>query len=210
MDAVKQAILDHKIIAIMRGVAPEDVLPAARALRAGGIRLMEVTFNQKKGPEETVDAIRAISKELGDVHVGAGTVLTKEQVNAAFDAGAKYMISPNYNPEIVDLTKKLDAISIPGVFTPSEIIACHERGADFAKMFPAGVLGLPYIKAIRAPINHIPLLVVGGVDHNNLKEFLDAGIQGAGIGASIVNMKLIAEKKFDELTGLAEQYTSQI
>lgn len=208
---VKQQILDHKIIAILRNIAPRDILPTAQALYEGGIRLLEVTFNQQKGPEDTVEAIKALCKEYdGKMSVGAGTVITKQQAQAAVDAGAKYMISPNTNIEVIKYTKERGALSIPGVFTPSEIIAAYEAGADFVKLFPAEVLGIPYIKAVTAPINHIPMLAVGGVDDKNLGQFLAAGVKGAGIGSNIVNAKLIKEQKFSELTALAKKYTDQI
>ena len=99
---------------------------------------------------------------------------------------------------------------MPGALTPSEVVAAHSAGAGIVKLFPAGDLGVGYIKAMMAPINHIPMVAVGGVDDKNLKEFLDAGLHGAGIGSNIVNAKLIKEGRFAELTELAKKYTCQI
>jgi 2-dehydro-3-deoxyphosphogluconate aldolase/(4S)-4-hydroxy-2-oxoglutarate aldolase len=171
--------------------------------------LIEVTFNQSSLTKikDTKDSIKNIYDVMGDkMCVGAGTVMTKEQVREAIDAGAKYIISPNTDREVIEETKKRGAISIPGAFTPSEIINAYETGADYVKLFPAGLLGIPYIKALRAPISHIPLMAVGGIDADNLKGFLDTGISGMGVGSSLVDCKLINEEKWEDLTELARKF----
>lgn len=213
MNEIKQAIEKQKIIAIMRNVARKDVLPVAKALYEGGIRLVEVTFNQKSetGVADTSNSIKQINDFFsGRMFVGAGTVLTTKQVDAAVSAGAKYIISPNTNLAIIHHTVELGAVSIPGAFTPSEIVSAYGAGASFVKLFPADVLGISYIKAIRAPINHIPILAVGGVNDENLKDFFAAGITGVGIGSNIVKNSLIEKGEFDKLTELARKYTEQI
>ncbi len=203
----------HKIIAIVRGVDPEDILSAARALYDGGIRLIEVTFNQSSstGVKDTTEAIKALSEEFGaEMAIGAGTVVSEEQCVLAIEAGARYIISPNMDKSVITKTVEMGCVSIPGALSPSEVNDAYKAGAHFVKLFPAGVLGLSYIKAIKAPLNHIPMMAVGGVDDKNLKEFLDAGLSGVGIGSNIVNTKLIKEKRFSELTDLAKKYTTQI
>ena len=203
---VIQAILDEKIIAIARGLTPDQCVAAAKALYAGGIRLVEVTFDQsQKIPfSKTAEAISAIAKEFeGKMYVGAGTVLTPEQVQIAADAGASYIISPDANPEVIRKTVELGLVSIPGVLTPSEATAAHRAGADFGKVFPAGNMGAGYIKAIRAPLNHIPLLAVGCISDANVADFLAAGCCGAGIGGNLVNKTWIANGEFDKITEVA-------
>ena len=205
----KEIINENKVIAIMRGVAKEKAADAARALNEGGIKLVEVTFNQSSPTciEDTADSIKSIIAEMGDkMCVGAGTVMTVEQVRAAVDAGAKYIISPNTDREVIEETKKLGAISLPGAFTPSEAVSAYKMGADYVKLFPAGLLGIPYIKAIKAPISHIPLMAVGGVSADNLGDFLATGINGVGVGSSLVDLKLINAGKWDELTELAKKF----
>lgn len=208
-----ELILENKIIAIMRNVEPEKVLKTAEALYKGGIRLIEVTFNQSSvtGIEDTKTSISLIAENFGDsICVGAGTVVNCEQLSAANQAGAQYIISPHVSPEVIQETIELGMVSIPGAMTPSEIISADRWGADFVKIFPVKNLGVDYIKAIKSPINHIPLLAVGGVNDKNLAEFLRAGAVGVGIGGDLVNMKLIQENKFDEMTMLAKKYTEQI
>ena len=132
--------------------------------------------------------------------------MTVEQVRAAVEAGAKYIISPNTDREVIEETKKLGAISIPGAFTPSEVVQAYKMGADYVKLFPAGLLGIPYIKAIKAPISHIPLIAVGGIDADNLHDFLATGINGVGVGSSLVDLKLINDENWDALAELAKKF----
>lgn len=207
-----QSIYNHKIIAIARNVPSCKLLSVAEALYKGGIRLLEVTFDHKNANSlaETTDAIGRLCESFGDImHIGAGTVLSTAQAEAAVNAGAKYIISPNFSPEVVAITLKKGAVSIPGAFTPTEIVEAHRAGAHIIKLFPAGDLGMAYIKSIMAPIGHIPMLATGGVNEQNMQDFLKLGMAGVGVGSGIVNNKLIFEDKFDELTRLAQRYTIQ-
>ena len=213
MKAMLEDLKKHKIVAICRGVSTENILQTAEALYKGGIRFMEVTFNQKAADPiaETAASIALLNEKMGDkMYFGAGTVLTAEQVDAAIDAGAKYIISPNFSPDVIKRTVERGAISMPGCLTPSEVVSAYEAGAHIVKLFPAGNLGIGYIKAVMAPISHIPLMAVGGVNASNMREFLDLGVMGLGIGGNLVDTKLIAAGKFDEITNIALTYTSQI
>ena len=201
---------EFKIIAIIRGVPNEKVIDTVQALYVGGIRLMEVTFSQASPTciKDTTESIETIQKTMGDkICIGAGTVMNKEQVQTAVDAGAKYIISPNTDMEVIEETKRLGAISIPGAFTPSEAVNAYNMGADYVKLFPAGLLGVAYIKALSAPINHIPMMAVGGINAENFNEFLATGISGVGIGSSLVNVDLIEQEKWEDLTELAKQFS---
>lgn len=140
--------------------------------------------------------------------MGAGTVLTPEQVDRAFKAGAEYIISPDTNPEVIKRTVSLGLVSIPGALTPTEIQYAHACGADFVKLFPAGEMGISYIKAVTAPLNHIRLLAVGGVNEDNLADFFKAGIKGAGIGSNIIKKNLLEQKDFKGITKLAGLYSA--
>lgn len=205
-EAVIQKVLDKKIIAIIRGMEPEVCLKLAEAYYAGGIELIEVTFNQAK-PEEfqkTTDAIRAIREKFeGKVMVGAGTVITQEQLQMAAQAGAQYIISPNCDVEIIKKTVELGLVSMPGVMTPSEAVAAYQAGASFVKVFPIGDLGASYLKAMRAPLSHIPFLAVGGVNPDNVAEFMRAGAVGAGVGGNLTNKDWIAAGEYDRITETA-------
>ncbi len=206
---VINAILEHKIIAIVRGAQPEKVLPVARALMEGGISLVEVTFDQKAPDSwpKTAQAIAQIADQLaGGVIVGAGTVLTPGQVHMAGEAGAKYIISPNADPQVIKATRERNLVSIPGALTPTEAMAAHQAGADFIKLFPVTSLGPGYIKAVKAPLSHLRFLAVGGIDEKNLADYLKAGALGAGIGGRLVNSQWIANNEFEKITALAKEY----
>ncbi|MBR4887807.1 MAG: bifunctional 4-hydroxy-2-oxoglutarate aldolase/2-dehydro-3-deoxy-phosphogluconate aldolase [Clostridia bacterium] len=206
MDLVRQ-IEENRIVAILRKVPLAKAEKTAEALVAGGIRLLEITFDQKaETPENTLRSIELAAKRFPEIAVGAGTVMTPEQARLAKEAGASFILAPNTNVAVIQKAKELGLGAVPGAMTPTEIAAAYEAGADVVKLFPAGDLGIGYLKAVRAPINHIPLIAVGGVDHKNLADFIRAGAIGAGIGSNIVNNQLIAEDRFDELTKLARLY----
>ncbi len=206
MNLVTQ-IEQNRIVAILRKVPLEKAEKTAGALVAGGIRLLEITFDQKaETPENTLRSIELAAKRFPEIAVGAGTVMTTEQARLAKEAGASFILAPNTNVAVIQKAKELGLGAVPGAMTPTEIAAAYEAGADVVKLFPAGDLGIGYLKAVRAPINHIPLIAVGGVDHKNLADFIRAGAIGAGIGSNIVNNQLIAEDRFDELTKLARLY----
>lgn len=202
-------IQEHKVIAICRKVYGQNLLDLAAALSAGGVKLMEVTFDQADPGcvEKTAQNIRALCERFGsEMMFGAGTVLTREQVKAAADAGARYMISPNTDPEIITYTKELGLVSIPGAMTPSEIMTAHNLGADIVKLFPAGALGFRYIKDILAPISHVKLCATGGVTEENWGEYLDLGFAGAGISGRLCDKKCIASGNFAEVTRRAQTF----
>ncbi|MCK2006001.1 bifunctional 4-hydroxy-2-oxoglutarate aldolase/2-dehydro-3-deoxy-phosphogluconate aldolase [[Brevibacterium] frigoritolerans] len=200
-------IFENKIISIVRGAKPEDTLKIAKALRDGGVRLIEITLNSPNA----LESIELISQELGEeMVVGAGTVLDPETARAALLAGSKFILSPTVHLETIKMTKRYGAVSIPGAFTPTEILTAYENGGDIIKVFPASV-GPNYFKDIRGPLSHIPLLPTGGVTLDNITEFQKAGVVGFGIGSSLVNAKQeVNEKYLTALTQKAKSFVSAI
>jgi len=183
--AVLSQILRHKIVAIIRGAAPDDVLKIVEAIHAGGIRLVEITMNSPG----TLKLIEKISVSMQDrVLIGAGTVLDAETAKAAIEAGAKFIISPSIDPATIRMTKNHDTVSIPGAFTPTEILSAFSHGGDIIKVFPAR-MGPDYIRDIRGPLPHIPLMPTGGLSLENIAEFQKAGAIAFGIGSKLVNTK---------------------
>lgn len=201
------SILDNKIIAIIRGANSKDVLNMAKALHEGGVNMLEITMNSPNA----LSAIEEITVELGDrVVVGAGTVLDSETARAAILAGAKFILSPTVDIETIKMAKRYGALSIPGAFTPTEILSAYENGGDIIKVFPA-TLGPSFIKDIRGPLPQIPLLPTGGIDLNNIREFMKAGAIGCGIGSALVNTQLeITDEYFAQLTEKARQFASAV
>lgn len=201
-------VLEQKVIAIARGIEPEYAVQTAKALYEGGIRIMEFPFNMK-APECTKadECMALVSKEMeGKMAVGCGTASYPYLVDRAYKAGAKFIISANVNVDVIRKTKDLGLISMPGALTATEAMQAVGAGADFVKIFPAGNLGLSYIKALCGPFGHIRYLAVGGVDENNTADFLKAGCVGVGVGGNLVNNDWIKAGEFDKITELAKKF----
>lgn len=207
-DIIK-AVEEHKIIAILRGVPKDKLLSTATALYNGGIRLIEVTFDAsgKESDQETFEKIKLLADNFKDkMYIGAGTVLTENQVRLTKKAGGTFIISPDAKEEVIFESHLCGLVSIPGVITPSEITSAVSFGADFVKIFPAFALGSGYIKAVKAPLSNVRILAVGGIDDTNLQEYLKAGACGVGVGSNIVPKKLLDNNDFDGIKKLAEKY----
>jgi len=208
--SVIETIEKKKIITIVRGVESNKLIPVAEAMYAGGIRLLEITYSADgiTSDEETAENIEMLSTHFeGRMLIGAGTVLTENQVELTKKAGGKFIISPDTYENVIKKTRELDMVSMPGALTPTEIQNAHRYGADFVKLFPITNMGPEYVKAVKAPLSHIKLLAVGGIDENNMADYLKAGVCGFGIGSNIVNKKLIDAGDFTAITELARKYT---
>jgi len=201
-----ERIFEHKIIAIMRGFDPADVLKITQALFDGGIRILEITMNS----ENPLGLIEQITATMGDkMLIGAGTVLDTASAEAAVKAGAKFILSPIVDPEVIRTAKNLGAVMIPGAYTPTEIAMGYKAGGDIIKVFPATTPA--YIKNVLAPLPHIPLLPTGGVNLDNIQAYLQAGAVGMGIGSSLVNpSKPVTGEYLLALTETAKKYTAAI
>lgn len=212
-EQVIETIKKEKIIAIVRGMNLEQTVNIAKALYEGGIRLIEVTFNQKC-PEkfhETTDCIRAIREAMGDkMLVGAGTVTSVELVEMAAQAGALYMISPDTDEAVIRRTRELGLVSIPGAYTATEAKKAYVTGADFVKLFPCIGDAPAYVKALCAPFNHIPFLAVGGVNADNAADFLKAGAVGVGVGSCLANKKWADAGQYHLITEEAKRFVQNI
>ena len=203
IDTIKRT----KIVAIIRGIDKGHILKTVEALFKGGIKALEITLNR----DDAMESIEIVKKEFEEeILLGAGTVLKAEQVKEAYERGACFIVLPNTDEAVIRQTKDLGMISIPGAFSPSEIVIADQLGADFVKVFPAGSLGPDYIKALRGPLDRIPLLAVGGVNLDNMTEFLKAGADGLGIGGNLVSKSLIYAKKYDEVERIARNYVKKL
>lgn len=206
-------ILTKKLIVIVRGVYGKDCLDLANALYGGGIELLEVTFDQSSAEDriKTADTINLLNIEMKDkVIIGAGTVTNICMLKSAYKSGAKFIVSPDTNPDVIKETVKMGMVSMPGAMTPTEINFAYNCGADFVKVFPVANLGSAYIKAVCSPLNHIRAIAVGGVSEDNVGEFLKAGAVGVGVGGNLVNKEWIANRQFDKICGLAKEYVNGI
>jgi 2-dehydro-3-deoxyphosphogluconate aldolase/(4S)-4-hydroxy-2-oxoglutarate aldolase len=211
---MKNNLLENeKLIVILRNIPQERFRDTVNAMVDGGVRFMEITFDHSSsgGHLATANAISLLNEySQGIVQVGAGTVLTPEQAELAAMAGAQYIISPNSDRMVIEKTKELGLISIPGALTPSEIVQAYHWGADYVKIFPMADLGVSYLKSLKTPLSHIPMLAVGGINVKNFMDYIHAGAAGIGVGSGIADMTLIMQGKYREITCLAQKYTSTL
>ncbi len=212
-ETIVKAITDSKIVAIVRGVKKDDIVNVASAIYKGGVTVMEITFDQsgKVTDEQTGEMIKLVAEKFeGKMVVGAGTVLTMNQAKIAAESNAKFFVSPDTNVEIIDFAKRNGLVSMPGAMTPTESVTAYNAGADFVKIFPSNSLGLGFIKAMRAPLSHIPFIAVGGVSTENIKDFFAAGLSGVGIGSDLVNSELVKQGQFEKITENARKYVDAL
>ena len=210
---MNKRIDEQKLIIILRGIAKEKIPKVVKALYDGGARIMEVTFDQKDENTlaDTAEKIRLMKKTLGeDLLVGAGTVLTVPQVEAARAAGAEFTISPSTDVSVIKRTKELGMLSIPGAFTPTEIMTAYNAGADYVKLFPITKEDIGYLKNISAPISHVPFICTGGVNPDTIELFLNNGAAALGTGASILKKELIEKEDYAEITRLTRLHFDKI
>ena len=212
-EKIIEAIEKYKVITIVRGIESDKLIPLAEAMYDGGIRLLEITYsaNGSTSDEETAKNIEMLSKHFeGRMFIGAGTVITEKQVELTKNAGGKFIISPDTYENVIKKTRELGMVSMPGALTPSEIQEASRFGADFVKLFPITNMGIEYVKAIKAPLSHIKFLAVGGINENNIDDYLKAGVSGFGVGSNIVNKKLVDSGDFASITDLARKYTQRV
>jgi 2-dehydro-3-deoxyphosphogluconate aldolase/(4S)-4-hydroxy-2-oxoglutarate aldolase len=195
------------VIAIMRAKSSDQLIQAADAIKAGGVRVIEVTMT-------TPGAMRVIEEATSrygqEVLFGAGTVLDAETARAAILAGAAYIVSPTLNLEVIILCNRYGIPVVPGCYTPSEMLAAWEAGADLVKLFPASVGGPSLIKAILAPLPQLKIIPVGGVDLNTAADFIKMGAYALGVGSSLINQKLLDSGDLDELRHRAEAFLEEV
>lgn len=204
-----QKIEEEKIVVITRGIYGDDLMKLADALFQGGIRCFEITYDPSDLDTCTKvkENIQALHAQFGDeLYLGIGTVLTKEQVHNAKEAGARFIVSPNFDEEIVKETLALDMVSMPGCMSPTEIVAADKAGADFIKLFPAGTLGIKYCKDIYAPLHHVKYIATVGVTEETFVQYLKLGFTGAGISSQLVDKKCREEGNYAELTRRAKRF----
>ncbi len=197
---------DHGVIAVVRVEgSSDDVVHVIEAVIQGGVRCIEVTMTTPGA----LECIRKASEKLSgeDVCIGVGTVLDAETTRLALLAGAQYVVSPVTVPEVIEMAHRYGKPCLPGAWTPTEIFRAWELGGDIIKVFPAAVGGLEYIKAVRAPLPQIPLCPTGGVDLDNLADFVKAGVVAIGVGSNMVSKKLVQARDFKGIAESAWRFT---
>mgnify|MGYP005841157145 CR=1 FL=1 len=200
-------LLETGVVAIMRAKSSDQLLAAADAIQAGGVRAIEVTMTTP-GALEVIS--QAVARYGGDVLFGAGTVLDPESARAAILAGAQFVVAPTLNLKTIELCHRYSVPVMPGAYTPTEILTAWEAGADLVKVFPANVGGPEYIKAIKAPLPQVKLMPVGGVDLDTTADFLRAGAEVVAVGSALVDQKLLDRRDFGTITERARRFCEEV
>jgi 2-dehydro-3-deoxyphosphogluconate aldolase/(4S)-4-hydroxy-2-oxoglutarate aldolase len=196
-------LINPGIIAVIRARGAEQVPAACEALLVGGVSALEITMTTPNA----IAAIRDTCARFGDrALVGVGTVLDAETCRAALTAGAQFVVTPVLRPELVAIAHGADRPIMLGAYSPTEAQRAHQAGADFIKIFPADGLGPGYMKALRAPLPHLRLVPTGGVDVNNVADFLKAGCVALGVGSLLVSAKILDASDWPELTRRAAAF----
>ncbi len=202
-----QAMVDSGIVAIVRANTSEGLLNVVEAIEKGGVKAIEVTMTTPKA----IETIAAVTdKYKGDVLVGVGTVLDAETARLAILAGAKFVVTPIMNPEVIRMAKKYSRIVVCGAFTPTEIVAAWEHGSDIVKIFPTSSVGPEYIKDLKGPFPQISMLPTGGVTVENTGAFLKAGACAVAVGSNLAGNKAINEGLYDQITENARKFVQAV
>jgi 2-dehydro-3-deoxyphosphogluconate aldolase/(4S)-4-hydroxy-2-oxoglutarate aldolase len=188
---------------VIRARSAEQVPAVCEALLSGGVTALEVTMTTPNA----IAAIRHTCARFGDrALIGVGTVLDAATCRAALEAGAQFVVTPVLRPELVPITHAVGRPIMLGAYSPTEAQIAHEAGADFIKIFPADGLGPGYMKALRAPLPHLRLVPTGGVDVNNVADFLQAGCAALGVGSLLVSAGILETSDWPELTRRATAF----
>lgn len=192
------------LIGILRGITPDEVVDVGEALLAAGLDRLEVPLNSP----EPLESIRRLVEALGDrAAVGAGTVLTPEQVRDVHAAGGRLIVSPNCRPAVIEETRRLGMASYPGIVTPSEAFDALDAGATALKLFPAVQVGIEGMKAVRAVLPAgTELYAVGGIGVDNFAQWRTAGVDGAGLGSALYKPGLSADEVGERARKLVEAW----
>lgn len=207
--SVVNELLASGVIAVLRLTSAAQIEPAVQAIAAGGIRGLEITLTTPGA----IAAIRALAHdggELADCFIGAGSVLDANAAKEAIDAGARFVVSPVLNPEVVRVCRERHVPVMPGAFTPTEILRAWDAGASMVKLFPSSVLGPGFIRDVLAPMPWLRLMPTGGVSLDNAAEWIRAGAAAVGVGNSLADPALVASGRFDELTARASSFVARV
>ncbi len=200
---VRKRICEIGIVPCARAKVPDHARFAADTLYAAGIPVLEIPLTLPEAPE----VIGELAKRYPDLIVGAGTVLNEQEARRSIDAGARFITSPGFIPEVVACARRADVVVFPGVLTPSEIIAAWQAGADFVKIFPAAAEGGPgYVRALKAPLPQIPLIVTGGVNQVTAFDYILAGAEAIGVGSELLPRDALAQRQEDRIFELARRF----
>jgi 2-dehydro-3-deoxyphosphogluconate aldolase/(4S)-4-hydroxy-2-oxoglutarate aldolase len=202
-ETTAQTIERVGLIPVLRAKNPKQAHAVVEAMIAGGVTIVEVTMTVPNA----VDLLRELKREHPTLLLGSGTVTTAKEAEETIEAGAEFVVSPSFHPEVIAATKAAGKRSIPGALTPTEVITAHRAGADYVKIFPCSAMGgASYLKSLLAPFPFLKLIPTGGVTLKTAEDFLRAGARALGVGSDLVNLTAIDEDKPEIITEAAKAY----
>lgn len=200
-------VKESGIVAVIRAQDEQELLDTTIALNKGGVKALEITMTSPGA----LDVLKEVSKSLADQAIlGIGSVLDPETARMAILNGAQFVVSPILNKEIITLCQRYSVACIPGAFTPTEILTAWEAGADVVKVFPATKLGPGYFKDVKGPLPQVKLTPTGGINLENVADFIKSGAEFVGVGGALVKKQLVQEKRWDELSNLAAAFVDEV
>ena len=203
-----QQLVDSGAVAVLRGADPDTLIDITDALVEGGVTGIELTADTPG----IGDMLSELTDSFGDdeITVGAGTVLDSETARMAMLAGADFVVSPSLHEDVIDICNRYGVLVAPGIMTPTEAIRGYEAGADLVKLFPASSLGPDHLSAIKGPLGQIPLMPTGGVDLDNVADYIDAGAECVGAGSALVDYEAAERGEFETITEQAREFSARI
>jgi 2-dehydro-3-deoxyphosphogluconate aldolase/(4S)-4-hydroxy-2-oxoglutarate aldolase len=195
------------IVPVVRTASPQEAKFAAEAVWQGGIPIVEITMTIPQALEVISELVKTMPKLL----VGAGTVVNQDLALQCFDVGAQFLVTPGFSQETVAAAHKLDMLIMAGALTPTEVMTAWDAGVDFVKIFPCSNLGGPsYIKALKGPLPHVPLVPTGGVNLDTAADYIRAGAAALGVGGELILKHAFQERKPELISNLAMRYAQLV
>ncbi len=201
-------LVDSGVVAVMRGADADTAVEVASALSAGGVTAFEITADNPDAMELIAEV--SASFDESEAIVGAGTVLDSETAQAVIRSGAEFVVGPTFDPGMVETCNRYGVPVAPGVFTPTEALTAYEAGADIAKVFPASSMGPGHLSSIAGPLPQIPLMPTGGIDADNVADYIEAGAAVVGAGSALMDEAAIAAGDFESITETAREFTRTV
>lgn len=200
-----EILFKEKLVAIIRNIDTKYIEDTVASIKKGGCNLIEITLDN----DNALEQIELLSEDK-DLYIGAGTVLDYISCRLAIMSGAKFIVTPTVNKDVIDMAKTYGVPTIIGAMTPTEMLEAYKYGADIIKVFPAGTLGSKYIKNVLGPLSHLPLMATGGINLSNIEEFKEVGVETFGIGSSLVDKELIYKKDYKRIEEETKRYMNLV
>jgi 2-dehydro-3-deoxyphosphogluconate aldolase/(4S)-4-hydroxy-2-oxoglutarate aldolase len=208
ISSVFDQLIDSGVVAVMRGADADTIIDVATALHDGGVTAYEITADNANAAA-LINEVHASFRD-SEVIVGAGTVLDSPTAQEMITSGAEFIVGPTFDPDILEICNRHGTLVAPGILSPTEALNAYEAGADLLKVFPAATVGPTHLSSIAGPLPHLPLMPTGGINIDNVADYIEAGAAVVGAGGALMNTDAIAAGDFESITETAEMFTQEI